>query len=68
MRKLYLLIITIQPFPQAHLVYAEVTEAKQQFDQLAEDNRKAMAETKDSEASFQDNQTHTESAELGRLG
>lgn len=31
---------------QAHFVYAEVTEAKQQFDQMAEDNLKALDEAR----------------------
>lgn len=62
------LIIAIKPVPQAHLIYAEVTEAKQQFDQLAEDNRKAITEAKEREASFQNNQTHTDSVELEHLG
>nr|XP_021332141.1 kinesin-like protein 2 isoform X2 [Danio rerio] len=33
---------------QAHQVYAELTEAKQQFDQMAEDNKKILAEIKES--------------------
>ncbi|XP_051749425.1 uncharacterized protein si:dkey-96l17.6 [Ctenopharyngodon idella] len=33
---------------QAHHVYAELTEAKQQFDQMAEDNLKILAEIKES--------------------
>ncbi|MCJ8746708.1 hypothetical protein PDJAM_G00144770 [Pangasius djambal] len=53
---------------QAHLVYEEVTEAKQQFDQMAEDNRKAVAEARDSLTSFQDNQTDRESIDLRPLG
>lgn len=32
---------------QAHHVYAELTEAKQQFDQMAEDNLKILAEIKE---------------------
>ncbi|XP_067295928.1 uncharacterized protein [Pseudorasbora parva] len=33
---------------QAHHVYAELAEAKQQFDQMAEDNQKILAEIKES--------------------
>ncbi|XP_037387791.1 uncharacterized protein LOC108434466 [Pygocentrus nattereri] len=33
---------------QAHFVYAEITEAKQEFDHLAEDNRKALYEAQES--------------------
>lgn len=33
---------------QAHHVYAELTEAKQQFDQMAEDNQKILSEIKES--------------------
>ncbi|XP_051513901.1 uncharacterized protein LOC127417743 [Myxocyprinus asiaticus] len=33
---------------QSHHVYAELVEAKQQFDQMAEDNRKTMTEIKES--------------------
>ncbi|XP_043096765.1 kinesin-like protein KIN-14I [Puntigrus tetrazona] len=32
---------------QAHRVYAELTEAKQQFDQMAEDNQKILVEIKE---------------------
>lgn len=58
----------IKPLPQAHLVYAEVTEAKQQFDQMAEDNCKAVAGARDRVTSFQNNQTDMESIELRCLG
>lgn len=33
---------------QAHHVYAKLTEAKQQFEQMAEDNQKILAEFKES--------------------
>lgn len=33
---------------QAHCVYAELTEAKQQFDQMAEDNQKILEKIKES--------------------
>lgn len=33
---------------QAHCVYTELTEAKQQFDRMAEDNQKTLAEIKES--------------------
>ncbi|KAL6465947.1 hypothetical protein MHYP_G00260800 [Metynnis hypsauchen] len=33
---------------QAHFVYAEINEAKQEFDHLAEDNRKALDEAQES--------------------
>ncbi len=33
---------------QAHHVYSELTEAKQEFDQMAEDNQKILAEIKES--------------------
>ncbi|XP_047005860.2 uncharacterized protein LOC108255364 [Ictalurus punctatus] len=52
---------------QAHLIYAEVTEAKQQFDQMAEDNRKAVAEARNILTSFQDNQPDMESIDLRPL-
>lgn len=57
----------IKPLPQAHLIYAEVTEAKQQFDQMAEDNRKAVAEARNRLTSFQDNQPDMESIDLRPL-
>ncbi|TSR04279.1 Kinesin-like protein KIN-14E [Bagarius yarrelli] len=41
----------------AHLVYAEVTEAKQQFDRMAEDSRKVVAEATARKTSIQHNQT-----------
>lgn len=58
----------IKPLPQAHLVYVEVTEVKQQFDQMAEENYKAVAEARDRLTAFQDNQTDMENIELRRLG
>ncbi|KAF5888806.1 kinesin-like calmodulin-binding protein, partial [Clarias magur] len=48
---------------QAHLVYAEVTEAKERFDQMAEDNCKA-AEDRDGVTSLQEDQTDMGSVEL----
>ncbi|KAG7318564.1 hypothetical protein KOW79_018319 [Hemibagrus wyckioides] len=53
---------------QAHQVYAEVTEAKQQFDQMAEENRKAVAEATVRGTYFQDNQTDVDGVELRPLG
>ncbi|GAA6109834.1 kinesin-like protein KIN-14I [Tachysurus ichikawai] len=53
---------------QAHQVYAEVTEAKQQFDQMAEENRKAVAEASVGAKYFQDNQTVVDSIEPRSLG
>lgn len=58
----------IKPLPQAHHVYVEVTEVKQQFDQMAEENYKAVAEARDRLTAFQDNQTDMENIELRRLG
>lgn len=58
----------IKPLPQAHQVYAEVTEAKQQFDQMAEENRKAVAEASVGAKYFQDNQTVVDSIEPRSLG
>ncbi|KAF7687624.1 hypothetical protein HF521_014852 [Silurus meridionalis] len=48
---------------QAHLVYAEVTEAKQQFDMMAEGNRKTIADVRNKVTSIQEIQTDMEYVE-----
>ncbi|XP_076854573.1 putative LOC110439812 homolog [Brachyhypopomus gauderio] len=45
---------------QAHSVYTEVTEARQQFDQMAESNLKALAEAREGLASSRGETTPTE--------